>query len=55
MFREMKDCGVTIIGAFQETDIIKELADKVLLLEKNRVLALGKTKEVLRLGPQKGR
>ncbi len=48
MFRKLKDQGVTIIGAFQETDSVWELADQVLLLEKNRVSALGKTNEVLR-------
>jgi len=49
MFRKLKDRGVTIIGAFQETDIIRKLADQVLLLEKNRVSALGKTEEVVSL------
>lgn len=49
MFRELKDHGVAIIGAFQENDIIRELADQVLLMEKNRVSALGKTEEILRL------
>ncbi len=49
MFRELKSQGVTIIGAFQETDINRELADKILLLEKNRVAAFGEATELLPL------
>lgn len=59
MFHELKNQGVTIVGAFQETEIVRELADKVLLLEKNHVAAFGTAGDVLPIieskTPRRGR
>ena len=46
MLRDFKKRGVTIIGIFPEASIVRKLADKVLLLEKNRAVGFDDTETV---------